>query len=278
MSKLLWQVEEYKIWKGVDSAKPTWNSLNIICPDWHEANGFVEYLSGNNPERVYRVKFADMQPIENYREPGEFGEGVTVRRAEPAIDYRTCGTAELAAANPNVMSYVTEREAEIERLKLDRYELAYAITGGEDAPGLLDSLPTDQLIEIARDNAARHMGDIDRLVAFEATLRKIAVYDDAAANAYLRATGEYSAFDEPGAVEMARGALEGGAPPAPSTHVSGWLPVSDVPRDGRKIEVIDTAGRQSTLFANAEAHSHFQLAYTKWRDAAPSPQTREAGR
>lgn len=168
---------------------------------------------------------------ENYREPGEFGEGATVRRAEPAIDYRTCGTAELAAANPNIMNYVKEREDEIERLKQDRYRLAYAITGGEDAPGLLDSLPTDQLVEIARDNVARHVGDIDRLVALEETLREIAAYDDAAANAYLRATGSYRCFDEPKAVEMARAVLEGGAPPSPSTHLRGSEPIAWMPKE-----------------------------------------------
>lgn len=149
---------------------------------------------------------------ENYREPGEFGEGATVRRVEPADILETY--IELNMSNYD--QYDVDRQnawaidayGEIERLKQDRYRLAYAITGGEDAPGLLDSLSTDQLVEIARDNVARHMGYIDRLVALEETLRKIAAYDDAA-NAYLRATGEYSAFDEPGAVEMARGVLEG---------------------------------------------------------------------
>lgn len=40
-------------------------------------------------------------------------------------------------------------------------------------------------------------------------LAKIAAYDDAAASAYLRATGSYRHFDEPGSVEIARTALEG---------------------------------------------------------------------
>jgi hypothetical protein len=42
-----------------------------------------------------------------------------------------------------------------------------------------------------------------------AALKKIAAYDDAAASAYLRATGSYASFDEPGSVEIARTALEG---------------------------------------------------------------------
>jgi hypothetical protein len=40
-------------------------------------------------------------------------------------------------------------------------------------------------------------------------LKKIAAYDDAAASAYLRATGSYASFDEPKSVEIARTALEG---------------------------------------------------------------------
>jgi hypothetical protein len=140
---------------------------------------------------------------ENYREPGEFGEGATVRQVEPVIGWN--------AHCDNLMKIISKLELEVSNLKQDRYRLGLAITGGEDAPGLIDSLPTDQLVEIARDNVARHMGDIDRLVALEDALRKIAAYDDAAANAYLRATGNYRCFDEPGAVEMARGVLEGGS-------------------------------------------------------------------
>jgi hypothetical protein len=40
-----------------------------------------------------------------------------------------------------------------------------------------------------------------------AALKKIAQYDDEGANARLAATGSFSAFDEPGSVEIARKAL-----------------------------------------------------------------------
>lgn len=62
--KPLWEVEEYKIWKGIHPDRMTWASLNIVCDDWHKANDYVEYLQGNNPEGVYRVIFAHSQPIE----------------------------------------------------------------------------------------------------------------------------------------------------------------------------------------------------------------------
>jgi hypothetical protein len=107
---------------------------------------------------------------ENYREPGEFGEGATVRRAEAADAKRYKAVAELHAE---------------------------AIAG----------LSADALEMQAR---------ID---ALEEALRKIAAYDDAGANAYLRATGSYRCFDEPKAVELARVVLEGApAEPVPCQH------------------------------------------------------------
>lgn len=47
----------------------------------------------------------------------------------------------------------------------------------------------------------------DRIEALEAALRKIAAYTDTLANARMAATGSYSAFDEPGSVQIARAAL-----------------------------------------------------------------------
>lgn len=105
---------------------------------------------------------------ENYREPGEFGEGATVRRAEPV------GT-------------VTTQEFTLKAM----------------AVNYLNGHSWDHLDSAACALAAAEINMLRE------TLRKIAAYDDAAANAYLRATGSYRCFDEPGAVEMARGVLEG---------------------------------------------------------------------
>lgn len=154
---------------------------------------------------------------ENYRKPGEFGEGATVRRAEP----------------------VTDKDAEIERLKARVEWLELEAEGHDNAK---------------RDLAAR-LGCADeprwkwmglavlrleqRLAAQEATLRTIAAYDDAAANAYLRATGSYRGFDEPGAVEMARGVLESGATPTPSSNVEGWTGNKCEPCEGHGVRMQD---------------------------------------
>lgn len=53
-------------------------------------------------------------------------------------------------------------KAEVERLLAERYELAYAICGGEDAPGYLDAQSTDEIVKVARDNARWHMEAIGR--------------------------------------------------------------------------------------------------------------------
>jgi predicted nuclease with TOPRIM domain len=65
---------------------------------------------------------------------------------------------------------IVELRQENERLRVERYRLAYAITGGEDAPGLLDTVPVEELERIQRNNVASHNHDIDRATAAEARL------------------------------------------------------------------------------------------------------------
>ena len=60
--------------------------------------------------------------------------------------------------------------ARVKELADERYKLAYAITGGEDAPGYLDSLSVETLVEVARDNARRWFVETDRAEALETQL------------------------------------------------------------------------------------------------------------
>lgn len=53
------------------------------------------------------------------------------------------------------------------------YRLAVAIMGGEDAPGLADSLPTETLETLARSNFQKHSEDIDRLIAAQAEIARL---------------------------------------------------------------------------------------------------------
>lgn len=65
--------------------------------------------------------------------------------------------------------------------------------------------------DVARTVAEVFGTDPDRLnhLRYRAALIEIAAYDDKAASDHLAYTGSYSCFDEPGAVETARKALEG---------------------------------------------------------------------
>lgn len=64
-------------------------------------------------------------------------------------------------------------QRENEAMKKDRYDLAYAITGGEDAPGLLNTVPTSDLVEIARNTHRTHSADIDRAMAAVAEVERL---------------------------------------------------------------------------------------------------------
>ncbi|MEN5297505.1 Lar family restriction alleviation protein [Brucella sp. TWI559] len=52
--------------------------------------------------------------------------------------------------------------ARVKELGDERYKLAYAITGGEDAPGYLDSLSVETLVEVARENTQHWFAETDR--------------------------------------------------------------------------------------------------------------------
>ena len=64
---------------------------------------------------------------------------------------------------------IAERDAAQDRA----YRLAVAIMGGEDAPGLADSLPTETLETLARSNFQRHSEDIDRLTSAQAEIARL---------------------------------------------------------------------------------------------------------
>ena len=55
-----------------------------------------------------------------------------------------------------MIDFARALSAENEALRERAYQLAYAITGGEDAPGLLESIPTDDLSAMIRSERAGH--------------------------------------------------------------------------------------------------------------------------
>ncbi len=54
MSEKMYKVEEFKIWKGVDPDKPTWNSRGFVGPQ-QDMIEIMEYLQHNAPELKLRV-------------------------------------------------------------------------------------------------------------------------------------------------------------------------------------------------------------------------------
>lgn len=70
--------------------------------------------------------------------------------------------AALAAMHAPAVRVLAEKDRRIADLEGERYKLAYAITGGEDAPGLLDTIDVDGLVKMLRNDFASHMEAIDR--------------------------------------------------------------------------------------------------------------------
>ncbi|WP_266030346.1 Lar family restriction alleviation protein [Brucella intermedia] len=107
-------------------------------------------------ELVTRSQAVELLAAERAKADEYYGEAV--------VSYdRKLRIGELEADN-------AEKDARIKVLGDERYRLAYAITGGEDAPGYLDSLSVETLVEVARDNARRWFAETDRAEALEAKL------------------------------------------------------------------------------------------------------------
>lgn len=84
---MIWDVEEFKVWPGLDPDKPQWHPLNLVCQTWDAANGLIKYIEGNKPEGVYRaVQRADLVAV-----PREFIE--FVRNAPVSSGFCCCGDA-----------------------------------------------------------------------------------------------------------------------------------------------------------------------------------------
>lgn len=51
----MWIVQEYKVWRGIDTEKPLWHSRGFACATWEAANDLLEYLEHNDPAIILRV-------------------------------------------------------------------------------------------------------------------------------------------------------------------------------------------------------------------------------
>lgn len=56
-----WDVEEYKVWKGIDKISPVWASRQFACATYENAKELMDYIIGNNPKLILRVTKRDLQ-------------------------------------------------------------------------------------------------------------------------------------------------------------------------------------------------------------------------
>lgn len=54
MTEQLYQVQEYKVWRGIDPDNATWASRGF-CGSRESMDGIADYLKHNNPDLVLRV-------------------------------------------------------------------------------------------------------------------------------------------------------------------------------------------------------------------------------
>jgi hypothetical protein len=116
------------------------------------------------------------------------GEGIAVDQAAKEFWAEVAGRslnqsariAELEAQNEALKSeragIISTKREQIGRLEKRQYALAYAIAGGEDAPGLLDSISTAHLCEMVRMERAEQTAwnDATATISRDEALREAA--------------------------------------------------------------------------------------------------------
>lgn len=50
-----WDVQEHKIWKGLDPVNPVWGNRGFACSSWDDANRLLNYILKSNKSLVLRV-------------------------------------------------------------------------------------------------------------------------------------------------------------------------------------------------------------------------------
>lgn len=52
---MIYQIEEFKIWHGVDPVNPTWQSINLTPATRAGAEEILELMARNSPKRQFRI-------------------------------------------------------------------------------------------------------------------------------------------------------------------------------------------------------------------------------
>jgi len=111
-----------------------------------------EVFGGSEAQAFWFVEDVKADMAELAQKLDEAGRTADARKV--VIEQRDDRIAALEAENAELRSgsYLVSVIEERERLRTERYKLAYAICGGEDAPGYLDSVDVETLVNVARDN------------------------------------------------------------------------------------------------------------------------------
>lgn len=51
----IWDIEEHKVWKGIDTERPCWASLQFACQSYDSASELMKYIEGNKRDVLLRV-------------------------------------------------------------------------------------------------------------------------------------------------------------------------------------------------------------------------------
>lgn len=157
----------YAIW-GDDLEALAKAALKSVAPVSPDATGKCGELVANvwalvkpDGNLVEVTRYASMANL--WRERGYHpAEYVTRSQAVELLAAERAEKKELDAECRVLAKRCIEKDARVKELEDERYKLAYAITGGEDAPGYLDSLSAETLVEVARKNTQHWFAETDR--------------------------------------------------------------------------------------------------------------------
>lgn len=115
-------------------------------------------------------------PARVSRRSGVTGTACKSRYYREAVVCTGCGVSTKEVKVPGVAverwnarsASIAALTEENDRLRTERYQLAYAICGGEDAPGYLDSIDVETIAKVCRDNYLLWSKQTDKNIRLEA--------------------------------------------------------------------------------------------------------------
>jgi len=152
-----------RLWWFLHILSNSSGSTNADDDEWNWINAFCTDYEDDTFNRAYKLGFIKVSH-------DSIMETSTARMTPAGFSFVNYFEK---APSASLISEIDRLQRENGALREDRYKLACAIIGGEDAPGLLDSTPTSEIVEIAQHAHRMHQGDIDRAMAAEAEVARL---------------------------------------------------------------------------------------------------------